>query len=60
MTPEQAAYRYHVLNYLQQIGFTLTEAIALLPKDPTQLQAFRMTFLVDEGHEPPTDPKELS
>ena len=60
MTPAQAAYRRQVLNYLQYIGFLLSEALELLPKDPAKLPAFRMTFLVDEDHEPPTDPKELS
>ena len=60
MTPEQAAYRREVLNYLQYIGFLLNEALELLPKDPTQLPAFRMTFMVDPDRTPPTDPKELS
>ncbi len=60
MTPEQAAYRRQVLNYLQYIGFHLEEALAIMPKDPEKLRAFRMSFLVDEDHEPPTDPKELS
>ena len=60
MTPEQVAYRRDVLNYLQYIGFTLKEALELLPKDPTKLEAFRMTFLVEEDREPSTDPKELS
>lgn len=60
MTPEQAAYRYHVLNCLQAIGFLLKEALELLPKDPAKLPAFRMTFLVPEHREPVTDPKELS
>ena len=60
MTPEQTAFRHQVLNYLQAIGFSLTEAIALLPKDPEKHFAFRMSFMVDEDHEPPTDPQALS
>jgi hypothetical protein len=60
MTPEQIAYRREVLNYLQYIGFLLNEALELLPKDPAQLPAFRMSFMVDPDREPTTDPKELS
>lgn len=61
MTPEQAvAYRRDLLNYLQYIGFTLTEALHLIPKDDAKLFAFRMSFMVDEDREPATDPKELS
>jgi hypothetical protein len=60
VTPEQAAYRRQVLNYLQYIGFLLSEALKLLPKDPEALHAFRMAFMVDEDRVPTTDPKELS
>jgi hypothetical protein len=61
VTPQQAAvFRWDVLNYLQYIGFTLTEALRLMPSDPNKLMAFRMAFMVDEDREPATDPKELS
>lgn len=60
MTPEQTAYRRGVLNYLQYIGFTLKEALELLPEDPNKLMAFRMSFMVDEDREPMTNPQELS
>jgi len=60
MTPEQVEFRRGVLNYLQYIGFTLKEALELLPKDPTKLMAFRMSFMVDECREPVTELKELS
>ena len=60
MSPEQAEYRRNVLNYLQYIGFTLTEALELLPKDPTKHVAFRMAFTVDEDREPETRKDRLS
>lgn len=53
MTPEQAAvYRRGLLNYLQYIGFTLTEALHLIPEDDGKLFAFRFSFMVDEDREP--------
>ena len=60
MTPEQKAYRSDVLNYLQFIGFTLEEALQMIPKDPERLPAYRMSFLVDVDRQIPIDPKELS
>ncbi len=60
MTPEQAAYRREVLNYLQYIGFHLEEALRMIPKDPKDFKAFRMSFLVDPDRLPATGRLELS